>query len=144
MRENGEFLESANVFGNYYGTSKAAVDLSLDNGMDTMLVIDWQGARNVRKAFSRTSSIFVLPPSVDVLRRRLEERQEDSPEAIEHRMQQAISEMSHFEEYDHVIINDFFDTTIEQIHMIIEAIRAQEEVDVGASADEIRRIIHLI
>ena len=141
MRENGEFLETALIFGNYYGTSKAAVDISLGEGVDTILVIDWQGARNVRQIFPNSHSIYVLPPSITELKERLVDRREDPISVIGKRTEEARAEMTHCDEYDHVIINDLFDTTVEQIHIIMEAIREQRTINLNPSRAEIQSIL---
>lgn len=141
MRNNKEFLETASIFGNHYGTSKAAVELSLNQGIDTILVIDWQGARNVRRLFSNSFSIFVLPPSLGELRNRLIERQEDPPDVIDFRMEQARVDMTHYVEYDYVIVNDLFDTTVEQIHTIVDSVRDRQSIAIGPSSQEIQSIL---
>ncbi|OYW92955.1 MAG: guanylate kinase, partial [Alishewanella sp. 32-51-5] len=103
---NGEFLESAEVFGNYYGTSAQAIRELLSQGIDVFLDIDWQGAQQIRAKVAGTIGIFILPPSLDALQQRLTNRATDSAEVIAKRMAQAQSEMSHAFEYDYLIIND--------------------------------------
>lgn len=109
MAENGEFLESARVFGNYYGTSQQSIQEQLLNGVDVILEIDWQGARQIRRLMRDCKSIFILPPSTEVLRQRLTGRGKDSDEVIEKRMHEAVSEMSHYSEFDYIVINDELD-----------------------------------
>jgi guanylate kinase len=102
------FYEYAQVFDNYYGTSKAAISDKLQQGIDVFLDIDWQGARQIKAMNPQVVSIFVLPPSVESLRERLIGRGKDSEEVIASRMRQAVSEMSHYHEFDYVIVNDDF------------------------------------
>lgn len=123
----GDFLESAKVFDNYYGTSRTTVEQHLKTGQDVILEIDWQGARQVRKQFPRAYSVFIMPPSIDELDRRLSGRGTDSAEVIASRMQQAISEMQHYTEFDYVVINDDFDTAFLQLHSIFISNRLKLE-----------------
>ncbi len=106
MIERGEFLEHAEVFGNLYGTSKAAVSEQLARGHDVLLDIDWQGARSVRAHMPEVVSIFILPPSLTELERRLRHRGQDSDSVVDNRMQKAAEEMSHYQEYDYKVVND--------------------------------------
>ena len=106
MVEEGEFLESARVFGNYYGTSRQSIQEQLLKGIDVILEIDWQGARQIRQLMHDCRSIFILPPSIEALRQRLTGRGKDSGEVIEKRMHEAVSEMSHYAEFDYIVIND--------------------------------------
>src|SRR5471032_930485 len=108
MSEHGDFLERAEVFGNLYGTSQSHLQQTLDQGHDLILEIDWQGAEQVRKLMPQARSIFILPPSQHALRQRLTNRGQDSDEIIEGRMREAVSEMSHYVDYDYLIINDDF------------------------------------
>ena len=123
MVEAGEFLESAEVHGNYYGTSQRWVDEQRRHGNDIVLEIDWQGARQVRRLIPETISIFVLPPSLEVLRARLTDRRQDSPSVIERRLSAARSEISHVAEFDYVIINKDFDDAAEDLASIVRATR---------------------
>lgn len=118
MLGEGGFLEHANVFGNYYGTSCHTVETLLSEGKDVILEIDWQGAVQVRKLMPDCVSIFVLPPSKKALRERLESRGQDAKTTIDRRMAQAVSEMSHYAEYDYLIINDQFEKALEQLKSI--------------------------
>ncbi|WP_199612093.1 guanylate kinase [Flocculibacter collagenilyticus] len=113
------FLEWAEVFGNYYGTSNIAIGQQLDAGIDVFLDIDWQGARQLRDKRSDITSIFILPPSREELESRLNKRGQDSQETIAKRMAQAQSEMSHYNEYDYVIINDDFDKALYDLESIV-------------------------
>lgn len=117
------FFEWAEVFGNYYGTSKRAIEAQLANGIDIFLDIDWQGARQVKKMMPEARGIFILPPSRTELERRLVGRGQDSDEVISSRMQQAVSEMSHHDEYDYLIINDDFKQAVADLNAIVSANR---------------------
>ena len=112
MIEQGDFLEHAQVFDNFYGTSKAAVTEQLASGQDVILEIDWQGARQVREHFADALSIFILPPSKATLRERLTDRGQDDESVIARRMQDAEAEMSHYGEFDYVVVNDDFDVAV--------------------------------
>ncbi|MBB2897402.1 MULTISPECIES: guanylate kinase [unclassified Pseudomonas] len=118
LLEHGDFLEHAEVFGNYYGTSQAALERTLAEGHDLILEIDWQGAQQVRRKLPHAQSIFILPPSQAALRQRLDNRGQDSAEIIERRMREAVSEMSHYVEYDYLIINDDFASALEDLKSI--------------------------
>lgn len=117
----GKFLEYAEVFGHYYGTSLPMIERSLAQGIDVFLDIDWQGAQQVRLKMPDCKSIFVLPPSLAELKRRLIGRAQDSAEVIASRMEKAISEMGHYHEYDYVIINDNFEKAVSEIKAILTA-----------------------
>lgn len=106
LRDEGEMLESAEVFDNLYGTSRAQVQQHLADGYDVVLEIDWQGAQQVRESMPDCVTIFILPPSLEELERRLRNRGTDDPEVIDRRLRDARSDMSHWDEFDHVIIND--------------------------------------
>jgi guanylate kinase len=119
MIANGEFLEWADVFGNLYGTSAAGTRRCLESGDDVVLVIDVQGARKVRATGLPHVAIFVLPPSYEVLEQRLRGRSKDSDEAIRRRLEVAREEVSAFEEYDYVVINDEFDACVDRMKGIV-------------------------
>lgn len=121
--QDGDFLEHAEVFGNFYGTSQSSVQQQLDDGQDVILEIDWQGAQQVRKAMPQAVSLFILPPSRDALQERLTGRGTDSEEIIAGRMSEAVSEMSHYAEFDYVVINDVFDTALAELKAIFTAER---------------------
>ncbi|KGQ33986.1 MULTISPECIES: guanylate kinase [Gallibacterium] len=121
------FLEYAEVFGNYYGTSLPMIERSLKQGIDVFLDIDWQGAQQVRKKVPAAKSIFILPPSLQELERRLVGRGQDSNEVIAARMKKAISEISHYDEYDYLIINDDFDQALSEIKVILKAEKLRVE-----------------
>lgn len=118
-----DFLEYATVFDNLYGTSRSATREALAAGRDLILEIDWQGARNIRASEMDCISIFIVPPSLEELQRRLENRGKDSPEVIERRMAEARAELSHWEEYDYLIINDDFDRARMEMNTVIAASR---------------------
>lgn len=120
--ERDDFLEWAEVFGNYYGTSRAAIEANLAQGIDVFLDIDWQGARQIREQMP-TKSIFILPPSRTELERRLIGRGQDSAEVIAGRMAKATAEMVHYDEYDYVIINEDFEQALFQLRAILESQR---------------------
>lgn len=123
MVARGDFLEHAQVFDNYYGTSKSGVQGQLAAGEDVILEIDWQGARQVRDWQPQAISIFVLPPSREALEERLQGRGTDSDEIIQRRMRDAVSEMSHYPEYDFLVINDRFETALVELKAILLAQR---------------------
>lgn len=117
------FLEYAQVFGNYYGTSRKIVKQLLATGIDVFLDIDWQGAQQIRCKMSDARSIFILPPSRKELNRRLHKRGQDNEEIIARRMAQAVAEMTHFAEYNYLIINDDFNAALLDLKTIIQAER---------------------
>lgn len=123
MIEASAFLEFAEVFTNKYGTSQLWVQEQLDNGKDVILEIDWQGAQQIRRLMPECLSVFIVPPSKEALRERLNNRGQDSEEVIEHRMSEAVSEMSHYGEYDYLVVNDDFDTALNDLHSIFVAQR---------------------
>lgn len=126
MVADNAFLEHAQVFDNYYGTSRsAALDL-LKRGVDVILEIDWQGARQVRQMAAGTESIFILPPSREALEQRLRGRGQDGDDIIARRMRDAVSEMSHCDEYDYLVINDDFDVALGELAAIIRANRLRQ------------------
>lgn len=119
MRDSSEFLEYAEVFGHYYGTSKRRIKEQLSNSIDVILEIDWQGAQQVKKLFPDATSIFIFPPSKAELLARLRNRGQDSEEVISRRTLEAISEMSHYHEFDYLIINDQFSVALEELRSIV-------------------------
>ncbi len=118
MVEKGDFLEYANVFGNSYGTSGQHIQEQLGSGKDVILEIDWQGARQIRQLLSDCRSIFILPPSIQALRQRLQGREQDSEDVIDSRMREAVSEMTHYPEFDYIVINDDFEQAREELAAI--------------------------
>jgi guanylate kinase len=123
MVEAGAFLEHARVFDNHYGTSRPAVEQQLLAGQDVILEIDWQGARLVRELMPESTGIFILPPSREALHERLQGRGQDDDAVIERRMRDAISEMSHYDEYDYLVINDVFERALEDLVAILRSRR---------------------
>jgi guanylate kinase len=123
MIETGGFLEHAKVFDNLYGTAEQSVRHTLESGLDVVLEIDWQGARQVRERFAEAVSVFIVPPSVEALRERLAGRGQDSAEIIARRMRDARSELSHVGEYDYVVVNDDFNQALADLRAIVAAER---------------------
>lgn len=123
MVGHGDFIEHAKVFDNYYGTSQSSLETQLAQGTDVILEIDWQGAQQVRKLMPECVSVFILPPSRKELEVRLKGRGQDSDEIIARRMQDAINEMSHYAEFDYLVINDDFDTALIELRSIVLAQR---------------------
>lgn len=119
MLADNAFLEHAEVFGNYYGTSASWVNDKLANGIDVILEIDWQGAGQVKKLIPGTQSIFILPPSRETLHERLTGRGQDDDETISRRMSQAVSEMSHYVEYDYLVVNADFARAVDDLASIV-------------------------
>lgn len=127
LRDEDDFLEHAEVFGNLYGTSRAWVDLQLAGGRDVILEIDWQGAAQVRSRVESTRSIFILPPSLETLQARLTGRGQDDEETIRRRMQQARDEISHHQEADYLIINEDFATALQDLQAVFRATRLERD-----------------
>lgn len=123
MIEEGVFLEHANVFGHLYGTSRDSVYREFNAGRDVVLEIDWQGARQIRDGVPGSVGIFILPPSRASLRMRLEARGQDSEHIIAERMRTAVSDLSHYEEFDYVIVNDSIERAAEDLASIVRAHR---------------------
>jgi guanylate kinase len=138
MKKNNEFVESAEVFGNNYGTPKSMVEGNLKKGNCVLFDIDWQGAREIKEKFDKNSivSIFIMPPSMQELERRLHSRAQDSTEIVEKRMKEARSEISHYDEYDFILINDDLDNTYKKIRAIIEAKRVERQ-----NKDDLKKLI---
>jgi len=137
----GDFIEHANVYGNYYGTSRRWIDSELAGDHDVLLEIDWQGARQVRALFPNMVGIFILPPSLGELRRRLTARGKDSPEVIERRMASAREEISHVLEFEYIIVNEQFDVAVADLQAVVRAARLSRERRAGRLArllDEFR------
>jgi guanylate kinase len=119
MAAAGEFLEHARVFDNYYGTSRAQVEQLLDQSQDVLLEIDWQGAQQIRSALPECRSIFVLPPSREALEQRLRGRGTDSDEVIARRLRDSIADLSHWNEFDYIVINDDFGRATADLEAIV-------------------------
>jgi guanylate kinase len=144
MVGEGGFLEHAEVFGNYYGTSEDALKAELKAGHDTVLEIDWQGARQVRQRFPDAVSIFIMPPDQQALRDRLDARGQDSEETILVRMNQAVEEMSHYAEFDYLIINDEFDTALAQLASVVGAQRLRLSYQTARHSVRIQNLLRRI
>lgn len=119
LQENGELLESALVFENYYGTSRSQVEEHLNDGRSVILEIDWQGAQQVRESMPDAISVFILPPSVTELERRLRDRKTDTDEVIARRLSDALGDMSHWNEFDFAIINDNLEQAVNQLEAVL-------------------------
>ena len=126
MVNDGDFMEHALVFDYHYGTNRNSVASQLEQDRDVILEIDWQGARQVRKAFPECCLIFIIPPSLEILRKRLTGRRQDSEKVIQRRMRDAQAEISHWAEFDHLVVNDNFDTALEELRSIINDYRNQQ------------------
>jgi guanylate kinase len=133
----GDFLEYADVYGNYYGTSRTWIESELAGEHDVLLEIDWQGARQVRRLFPHMVGIFVLPPSLAELRRRLTDRGTDSPEVIERRMAGARKEISHVLEFEYIIVNELFDVALADLQAVVRAARLSR----GRRSDRLSRLL---
>ncbi len=140
MLEHGEFLESAEVYGNLYGTSQKWIDKAIASGQDILLEIDSQGAQQVRRIFSNTVSIFVLPPSLEVLETRLRNRNQDCQEVIARRMAAARQEISRVNEYDYVIINENLDEALRGLTCIVQAERLRMATQLVRHHDLVTRL----
>jgi guanylate kinase len=127
MAGRGEFLEHAQVFDNFYGTSQKGIEAQLSEGLDVILEIDWQGARQVRRLVPGSVGIFILPPSRQALEERLQGRGQDDDAVIARRMSDAVSEMSHYSEYDYLVINDVFQVACDELASIIRGNRLRIE-----------------
>jgi len=134
MVKRGEFLEHAQVFDNRYGTSRQAVADQLATGVDVILEIDWQGARLVREQMPEAVSIFIMPPSQEALQQRLQDRGQDDDEVIARRMRDAVSEMSHYDEYDYLVINDVFQEALDELVLIMRSGQLRLAPQVGQHA----------
>jgi guanylate kinase len=141
MVARGEFLEHARVFDNQYGTSRQQLEDKLAAGKDVILEIDWQGARQVRAALPACRSIFILPPSVAALRARLTGRQTDSATVIERRLADAVADMSHYAEFDYVVVNDEFDRAVADLVRIVQGEGGEAAAQLAASRPELSPMV---
>ncbi len=123
MQEQQAFLEHAQVFDNFYGTAQRTVEENLKQGLDVMLEIDWQGAEQIKKLLPDSLSIFILPPSTEVLLQRLRNRGQDDEQVIARRMRDAVAEMHHHDEFDYLVVNDDFALALTELKSIIIANR---------------------
>jgi guanylate kinase len=140
MLEAGDFLESAEVHGAHYGTSQQWVEDQIRNGEDILLEIDWQGATQVRGIFPQAIGIFILPPSLEELERRLHRRGQDAPEVIARRLANAREEIGHVAEFDYVIINTIFDEALADLRSIIRARRLRADKQLRRYAELINQL----
>ena len=141
MIDQGDFLEYAAVYGNYYGTSKRWIEDQLSGDHDVLLEIDWQGAAQLRAIFPDLVGIFILPPSLAELRKRLESRGKDAPEAIERRMASSREEISHVLEFEDIIVNERFEAALSDLISVVHATRvsrAQQAVRLASLLDEFK------
>lgn len=127
MENDGSFIESAQVFDNFYGTARSATLDQLQRGGDVILEIDWQGAEQVRKLMPDAVSIFILPPSREALEQRLTARKQDGPEVIARRMNDAVNEISHYTAFDYIVVNDDMEEALTELRAIILARRLRQE-----------------
>jgi guanylate kinase len=137
----GDFLESAQVHGNYYGTARSMVATELAADRDVILEIDWQGARQVRLSFPDACSVFILPPSRETLQTRLNNRGQDSSEVIAKRMRNAVEEMRHCDEFDFIVINDAFDVALAELKTLISACRLLAKVQLARHSELVSRLV---
>ena len=140
LRDDGEMLEYAEVFDNYYATSRSQVEKHLAENRNVILEIDWQGARQVRESMPECVTIFILPPSVEELERRLRDRRTDAPEVIERRLRDALSDMAHWDEFDYVIINDDLNQAVAKL----EDVLAGQGDESSTANPELRRAVDRI
>ena len=141
MEKNGEFLESAHVHGNHYGTSKQWIEDEREKGNDILLEIDWQGAAQVRKLVQEAVGIFILPPSIEALRQRLTGRGQDSMDVIERRVSAAREEMAHMREFDYVIINDNMEEAKRDLASVVRSERLKLARQLAAHKELIEALI---
>ena len=140
LRGEGEMLESATVFDNLYGTSRKQVEKHLADGFDVLLEIDWQGAQQVRESMPEAITVFILPPSLEELERRLRDRRTDSDEVIARRLRDALSDMSHWIEFDYVIVNDDLDRAVMDIQAVLDGKGEASATDNPALRETLSRI----
>ncbi len=141
MIKTGQFLEYAKVFDNYYGTSKTALESQLSKGIDVILEIDWQGAERVRQLMPESISIFILPSSYQALETRLTGRGEDNADTIQKRMDGAINELSHYKEYDYLVINDEFELAFSELQGLIAALRENQRPQQADLSEFVTRLM---
>jgi len=140
MAQHGDFLESAEVYGNLYGTSQSWIASETANGNDILLEIDWQGAQQVRQKFPDSIGIFILPPSVQALATRLQGRGQDSAEVIAKRLQAARADIAHVVEFDYVIINDVLDVALQQLQAIVIAASLKRDLQMAKHQNLINQL----
>jgi guanylate kinase len=141
LRNDGALLEYAEVFDNHYGTSRDQVREHLEAGHNVILEIDWQGAQQVRESMPECITIFIMPPSLAELERRLRDRRTDSPEVIDRRLRDAVSDMSHWQEFDYVVINDDLDTAVADLEAVLDGRSKSIATDDAAMRRRVKGII---
>lgn len=141
MVKEDAFLEHAQVFDNFYGTAKANIQERLMAGVDVILEIDWQGARQVRQQFPDSLGVFILPPSRQALEDRLRSRGQDDDEVIARRMRDAVSEMSHYSEFDFLVVNDEFEAALAELMAIITANRLRTPLQAGRHGEMLNELL---
>jgi len=141
ISSNDGFIESAQVFDNHYGSAKQTVKDLLAQGQDVILEIDWQGARQVKQSFTDAIGIFILPPSISALQERLTDRGQDDQSIIDRRMQDAVSEMQHFDEFDYLVVNDDFNVALSDLSDIVHTQRLTLEQQSSKHHDLLKQLI---
>jgi len=141
ISSNDGFIESAQVFDNHYGSAKQTVKDLLAQGQDVILEIDWQGARQVKQSFTDAIGIFILPPSISALQERLTDRGQDDQSIIDRRMQDAVSEMQHFDEFDYLVVNDDFNLALSDLSDIVHTQRLTLEQQSSKHHDLLKQLI---
>ncbi|OZG74246.1 guanylate kinase [Hahella sp. CCB-MM4] len=142
--EKQGFLEHAEVFGNFYGTSQQWVDQAIEQGIDVILEIDWQGAQQVRRLRPEARSIFILPPSLEALKQRLEGRGQDAADVIARRLQEAAEEISHYGEFNYLVVNDDFDQALKDLQSIFCAERLTLEAQSVRHAAQLSKMLSTV
>lgn len=142
MMKNGEFLESAEVYGNLYGTSQRWIEKEIEQGRDILLEIDWQGAAQVRRLFPHCISIFILPPSLEALEQRLKGRGKDNDEVIARRMAAVRDDVAHVAEFDYVIINDILNEALRELNAVALAARVRGAAQLSRHQTLINQLQH--
>ena len=142
LLERGDFLEHARVFGNLYGTSRAAVEAQLTQGLDVILEIDWQGAAQVKRLLPESVAVFIVPPSRAELEQRLNSRGQDDESVIAQRMAEAVDEMSHYVESDYLVVNDDFEVALAELRAIVASQRLRTAGQVLRQADLLQDLLN--
>ncbi|MEO5343300.1 MAG: guanylate kinase [Gammaproteobacteria bacterium SHHR-1] len=141
MVREGAFIEHAQVFDNFYGTAKSSLEDPLQQGIDLILEIDWQGAQQIRTLYPDCISLFIAPPGLEELRKRLRARGQDNEEVIERRMRDAQAEMAHVHEFDYLVINEDFNEALTEIRSLLTTLRLRRQRQVQRHADLMNRLL---
>jgi guanylate kinase len=141
MMADDAFLEHAEVYGNFYGTSREWVEKTLAQGNSVILEIDWQGAQQIRQHFPKSMSIFILPPSREALEKRLRARQQDDEGTIQRRMQALQNEVVHYDEFDYLMVNDDFDYALDELKQVAHSEKTQAADDRQAYMDLVKSLL---